>query len=263
MTFLKQYSEKWRAADPLRPIYLNLGGSDLLAGSQDYAQAIAYADWVGSDVAPFTGPLRDEGHRGDPTLVGQALDVVTGIANRIKFAWIECGNLASAHYQFGSTGPQTRTMIWNAIIHGARGYVCRIADVDAGLNGSVSADQAAEIAATNGWIGALATVLQDQVIPPTLTGPADPWGKGIIHVGGRRTSAGTYYLVQNVSSTTSFTGSIPLPGAGAATSATIYGQGPGWPTTADISTTTCTGCVVNGSVTDALGPNAIHLIQVR
>ena len=263
MTYLQQYSAKWRAADPARPIYLNLGGDYLLVGSQDYSQAIAYADWISTDVAPFTGPLRDVSRRGDPTVVGQALDAVTTIADRVKFSWIECGNVSAAHYEAGPTGPQVRTMIWNAIIHGARGYVCRIADLDSGLNSSVTVAERAEIAATNAWINSLSTVLQDQIIAPTLTGPADAWGHGVIHVGGRRTTAGTYYIVQNVSNTASFTGSIPLPGVSAATGATIYGQGPGWPATADVTVTTCSGCVVNGSITDTLAPNAVHVIQVR
>jgi hypothetical protein len=263
MTYLQQYAAKWRASDPSRPIYLNFGGNDLLVTGQDYASAISYADWISNDVYPYTGLWWDDNHKGDPTVVGQVLDAVTAIADRVKFSWIECGNVSSSRYPAGPTGPQIRTMIWNAIIHGARGYICWISDSDDSFNNSVTAAEGAEIAATNVWINSLSTVLQDQIIYPTISGPADSWGHGIIHVGGRRTAAGTYYIVQNVSNTASFTGSIPLPGAGTATGATVYGQGPGWPSAADVSTSTCTSCIVNGSITDTLGPNAVHVIQVR
>jgi hypothetical protein len=199
----------------------------------------------------------------NPAVVGLILDKMSAMTDKPKIQWIECGNASSSRFAEGPTGPQIRTMIWNAIIHGARGYVCWISDTNNNFNNSVSAAEGAEIAATNVWIGALATVLQDQIIPPAQTGPNDAWGRGMIHVGGRRTSVGNYYFVQNVSNTASFTGSIALPQIGAATGATIYGQGPSWPGTADVSTTTCTGCIVNGSITDTLEPNAIHVYQVH
>ena len=195
--------------------------------------------------------------------MGRVLDAVTAIADWVKFPWIECGNVSSSRYPAGPSGPQVRTMIWNAIIHCARGCICWISDSDNSFNNSVTAGEGAEIAATNVWNNSLSTVLQDQMIAPTLTGPPNTWGHGIIHVGGRQTTAGNYYIVQNVSNTASYTASMPLPGASAATGATIYGQGSGWPANADVTVTTCSNCIVNGSITDTVGPDAVHVIQVR
>jgi hypothetical protein len=264
LTWLQQYATKWRTADPNRPIYLNFGGNDFLVTGQNYGAAIAYADWISTDVYPYTG-LWWDGNQGDPTVVGQILDAISAITTKPKFSWIECGNVSSSRYGAGPTGAQIRTMIWNAVIHGARGYICWISDVDNNFNNSVTSAEGAEIAAINGWIGLLSSVLQDEIIPPVVSGPtaSDSRGRGIIHVGGRITPAGRYYVVQNVSNTANFTGSIALPGAGAATGATIYGQGPSWPATADVSSTTCSNCVSGGSITDTLGPNAVHVIQVR
>jgi hypothetical protein len=263
LTWLQQYSAKWRAADPKRPIYLNFGGNDFLVTGQNYAAAIASADWISNDVYPYTGLWWDPNNMGNPAVVGLILDAVSALTDKPKIQWIECGNASSQRFAEGPTGPQVRTMIWNAIIHGARGYVCWISDTDNGFNNSVTGAEGREISATNAWIGALSTVLQDQIIAPTQTGPNDAWGRGMIHVGGRRTSAGNFYIVQNVSNTTSFTGSIALPGAGVAAGATIYGQGPSWPDMADVSATTCSNCIVNDSITDTLEPNAVHVIQVR
>jgi hypothetical protein len=263
MTWLQQYATKWRTADPKRPIYLNFGGNDFLVTGQNYSAAIAYADWIATDVYPYTGLWWDPNHMNDPTIIGQILDAISAITDKPKFSWVECGNVSSSRYAAGPTGPQIRTMIWNAVIHGARGYICWISDSNNNFNNSVSASEGAEIAATNSWLTSIAPVLQDQIIPPVVSGPADAHGHGIIHVGGRVTSSGRYYIVQNVSNTASYTGSITLPGAGSVTGATIVSPGATWPTSTAVASTTCTNCISGGVITDTLGPNMVHVYQVR
>jgi hypothetical protein len=263
MTWLQQYSTKWRTADPKRPIYLNFGGNDFLVTGQNYPAAIQYADWISTDVYPYTGLWWDPNHMNDPTVIGQILDAISAVTSKPKFSWIECGNVSSSRYASGPTGPQIRTMIWNAIIHGARGYICWISDSDNNFNNSVSASEGSEIGANNKWIASIATVLQDQIVPPVVSGPADAHGHGIIHVGGRVTSSGRYYIVQNVSNSASYTGSITLPGAGSVTGATIFAPDAGWPGSGTVASASCTNCIANGAITDTLGPNAVHVYQVR
>jgi hypothetical protein len=263
ITWLQQYNAKWTTADTNRPIYLNFGGNDFLVTGQNYPPAIQYADWISNDVYPYTGLWWDGNNSGDPTVVGRILDAISAVTDKPKFSWIECGNVSSSRYASGPTGPQVRTMIWNAIIHGARGYICWISDVDNNFNNSVSAAEGAEIAANNSWITSISAVLQAQIIPPTVSGPDDARGRGIIHVGGRVTSSSRYYIVQNVSNSATYTGAITLPGAGTATGATTYAQGTSWPSSNAVTSTTCTNCVSNGVINDTLGPNAVKIYQVR
>lgn len=262
LTWVQQYSAKWTWADTNRPIFVNFGGHDLLMSNQPYAEAFEYADWICNDVYPYTGLGWYPPHVGDPSLVGQILDKISSMTDKPKISWIECGNVNSNEYSSGPTGPQIRTMIWNAIIHGARGYICWMGDADNNFSNSTTEAEGIEIGANNAWITSLAEVLQDEIIDPIVTGPNDSWGHGIIHIGGRSTPSGNFYFLQNVSDSVTFNGNVTLPGAGSVSNTIIYSPGSGWPISSQIDTIDCTDCITDGSISVNLGPNAVRIYQV-
>ncbi len=126
---IARQAAQWRAADPSRPVYLNLGqgvanekyvgrGNECGRHDEHYAQYIRAVDIVSYDVYPVNS--------GYPLWwVGAGIDKLRKWANYEKpvWNWIEASSIRG---EGRPTGAQIKSEVWMSLIHGARGigYFC-------------------------------------------------------------------------------------------------------------------------------------------
>jgi hypothetical protein len=146
VSLIESMSAQWRAADPTRPIFVNIAGPNVMQpracdycngpgdeapsadcypdNDQCYPRILATADWVSQDIYPVTGWLPDEAMRDDITVVGRTLDRIGDWTDQPKFAIVELSDQRLNFNGAGTRGPtadEVRAEVWHAIIHGARG----------------------------------------------------------------------------------------------------------------------------------------------
>lgn len=202
------------------PIYLNVGGSDLLVTNQPYAQALAATDWLADDIYPVSGFLDDSLTRNDLTLVGRVLDRFGELSpGKPRFAWIETNNILG---QADPSPAQVRAEIWIAIVHGARGILYFEEQVEPVFNlESTSGPVRTEMGKQHSIISRLAGVLQGEINPAGVgAAAAAPFS-----VGWRRSTEGTVVVVVNTSATARAGASITLTGANPAGNVAVFGEG--------------------------------------
>jgi hypothetical protein len=239
----------YKTADPNRPVQLNFGGSDVLVTGQDYAAAMPYGDWINADIYPFTGWLDSHLTRGDITLVGQVQDklqsylIAAGTPDKPRLAWIEAVDVGTGGTP--PTGAQVSAMIWNAIIHGARGVVFWTLD-STGNSDATTAEVRTAIGAQATIITSLAPVLQGAINPGGVSGTV-PAG---LQIGWRSTTGAKYFIVQNTQNTTTSNASMTLTGTGNATTATVFGE------SRDLA-------INSGVIADSFAPYAVHIYEVN
>lgn len=226
------------------PVYLNVGGSDLIATNQPYQQAFAQADWVANDIYPVAGFLDDQFMRGDLTLVGKALDKFAEVAtDKPRFAWIETNNLLG---QGDPTPAQVRAEIWIAIVHGARGILYFQEQVEPTFDLlSTSAAVRTEMGKQHAAITQLSAILQGAINPPSMGASA----VAPLEVGWRQSISGRYIIAVNSSPSTLSTAAVTLTGLVGAQAAMVWGESRMIP-------------VVNGRVVDEFAPYARHIYVI-
>jgi hypothetical protein len=201
------------------PIYLNVGGSDLLVTNQPYQQALLNADWLADDIYPVAGFLDDSLTRGDLTLVGKPLDKFGQLApGKPRFAWIESNNILG---QGDPTPGQVRAEIWIAIVHGARGILYFQDQVEPvfDLKSTTSAVRS-EMGKQHAVISQLASVLQGAINPAGLAASV----VAPLDVGWRQAASGSYVIAINTSFAARPGQTISLTGVGSAATATVFGE---------------------------------------
>jgi hypothetical protein len=126
--------ERMRAADPSRPVLLNLGqgvahdydrpyvgrGSACARRWEQYPEYVKGADIVSFDIYPVTSPY--DHIRGDLWRVALGVDRLREWTGREKPVWtvIETTHISSDAMP---TPDQVRTEVWMALIHGATGFL--------------------------------------------------------------------------------------------------------------------------------------------
>ena len=125
-TIIADY-EKMRAADPSRPVFLNLANGDLIERGarrghmEDYPEYIKGCDIVSFDVYPVSSVR--------PEVLGKLWYVADGVkrlvqwSNGRKVVWncLECTRINSINRQ--PTPQEVRCEAWMSIIHGSRGFI--------------------------------------------------------------------------------------------------------------------------------------------
>ena len=268
----------WKAAAPDMPVYINFGGSDILDGSpyscngpgdqsgpetdlDCYPRLIAAADWIVNDIYPIDGWLSDEAWRHDITDVGQVLDKLRGKPFKIDPTWSTkwtdkpLMGFVEASFFDDSTGGtraatrhEVRAMIWDLIIHGARGIFYFPLVVNPGFMwDDMPAGVEAEVTLQDGIITQLAPVLQDVINPTTLSATMS---SAQLEAGWRDTPSGKYFFVLNTRKAPVTGATIRLSGTGSATSAAAFGESRNEP-------------ITGGAITDDFGAYGLHIYLVN
>ena len=165
--------ERMRAADPSRPVWLNLGQGVAneewvgVGGSREnYPRYVATTDIVSFDVYPVAGIRKDDGER-YLWYVAKGVDSLRHWADRGQPVWnvIETTKISADR---GPTPQQVRAEVWMSIVHGSTGIVYFAHEWNPFREARLLEDQAmaAAVADINGQIQALAPVLN----APTVEG---------------------------------------------------------------------------------------------
>jgi hypothetical protein len=123
--------ERLRAADPTRPILLNLGqgvANDAWKGRgpagrrDDYLTYVKGGDVISFDVYPVAGIERPDGEN-YLWLVAQGVERLAQWSGGRKVLWncIECTRISNERHR--ATPHQVRAEVWMSLIHGSRGLI--------------------------------------------------------------------------------------------------------------------------------------------
>jgi len=190
-----------KAADPTRPVYLNLGqgvASDAWYGRgnrtnhpEDYAQYALGGDILSFDTYPMNVyPLPDSAapwFRAFNNTVAQNIWYVAEGVDRLRawtnyqkpvWAWIECTNI-DGDSRYALTPDLVKAEVWMAVIHGARGigYFCHQFSpnfIEAGL--LANAAMTSMVHCINDQITELAPVLNTQTVSNGVTSSSSNTG---------------------------------------------------------------------------------------
>lgn len=121
---------KLRAADPSRPVMLNLGqgvaddgwiGRGTGAKPEDYATYVLGGDIVSFDIYPVASNLHGDGAK-NLNYVSQGVDRLRHWAGDGRTVWncIECTRISGTTK---ATPDQVKAEVWMALIHGSRGLI--------------------------------------------------------------------------------------------------------------------------------------------
>lgn len=255
----------WTAADPSKPIYLGLshgaawpatGARGACAGQdEDYPEYCKSGDLIGFDVYPVTD-LNDyiNGHL---EMVPRGVDNLRGWTDDKKPIWatIECTHVQNPINM--PTPEQTKTEIWMALIHEAKGISYFVHEwypsfAEAGLFKYPAMEAA--VTAINAEITSLAPVLYSETIqnPIVDDGSAIPtsWRNKMNYMV-KSYGGSTYLFVVLEANRTATDAVFDFGGALPANcTATVLSEG------RSIN-------VVNGSFTDSFGNYGLHLYKIN
>lgn len=182
--------ERLRAADPSRPVLLNLGQGVAWDGwygrgvrtnhPEDYPEYVRGADIVSFDIYPVTHD--SPAVRGRLDFVARGVERLVGWNDgRIIWNCIECTRINSKSAK--PTPTQVRSLVWLSLIHGSRGLIYFVHEWQPKFNESALLDDAEMLAAVtelNRQIARLAPVLNSPSLPPELVTVTSPDGGGRI-----------------------------------------------------------------------------------
>ena len=123
----EEFYRRMKKIAPDKPVFMNFSGGHVV-GYQErqwkhpYREWTRNADWISSDIYPVTGWNLPE----RLGLVGESIDKLEYHApGKPQFAFIEASNqmLPWVPNSRAASPGQFRAMIWNAVIHGARGII--------------------------------------------------------------------------------------------------------------------------------------------
>ncbi len=180
-TIIQKYSA-WKANDPQRPVYLNLGqgvayidyigrGSACHARTDLYPRYIRGCDIASYDIYPVNSQYASV--KGNLWYVAKGIDSLRMWSSDQKEAWcwIECTRIDTSSSAAPSS-EQVKAEVWMALIHGAKGfgYFCHSwygGFKEAGWLGN--SEMKTAITAINNRISALAPVLNSSSVSGKVT----------------------------------------------------------------------------------------------
>ncbi|MBN1851641.1 MAG: hypothetical protein JW829_02925 [Pirellulales bacterium] len=250
--------ERMKAADPSRPIWLNLGQGvawDAWHGRgvrtnhpEDYPAYAKGCDVVSFDIYPATH--RHESVRGNLWYVAQGVSRLRKWTGDAKIVWncIECTRISNPSSK--PTPHQVRAEVWMSIIHGSRGLIYFVHQfepefIEAGLLADLEIVEA--VTAFNRQIHSLAAVINSPTVPGAATvissSPNTP-----VHVMVKRHQGATYLFAvamhqQETEST------VRLHGLSGHTEAEVLGEGR-------------TVAIREGQITDRFQGYGVHLYKI-
>ncbi len=247
-----------RAADPTRPVLLNLGegvandewiGRGPGATLQDYPQYVKGSDIVSFDVYPVAGLGKPDGEN-SLWYVAKGVTRLVGWTAGRKPVWncIECTHIGSAQKP---TPRQVRSEVWMALIHGSQGLIYFVHEFQPKFNEHALLDDApmlAEVTKTNRQIHTLASVLNS----PTLEQAAmvhSSSGQTPIDLMVKRQGKATYLFAVGMRNGAA-QGAFTLRGLPKTARAEVIGEAR-------------TITVKGGTFSDAFSPYAVHLYRIQ
>ncbi len=240
---------QWKAADPRRPVVVNLSGGHVL-GLQGSCPAACYesfsatADWISSDIYPVTGWNRSE----KLGWIGETLSELRRLSGgRPQFAFIETSdqNLSSTPAENpGVTARQLRAEVWNAIIFGARGIWYFPVSFGPFRFDATPMEVVDELTRQNARITSLASVLLDEINPSSMGVRV----QNPLQVTWRLTSKGAHVIVLNLSDFPLRDQLIAVDGT-ASRWAVVHGEDRGVPISA-------------GVIRDDFEPYGVHVYEI-
>jgi hypothetical protein len=171
--------EKMRAADPTRPVLLNLGqgvandewvGRGAGAQLSDYETYVKGGDIVSFDVYPVAGIGKPDGEN-YLWYVGKGVGRLMGWTGGKRRIWscIECTQISSDRK---ATPSQVRSEVWMALIHGASGLIYFVHQFQPKFNEHALLDDPEMLTAVTGvnrQIRQLAPILNSPVVEGAAT----------------------------------------------------------------------------------------------
>lgn len=170
--------ERLRAADPTRPVMLNLGqgvandawnGRGPGASLDDYPKYVRGADLVSFDVYPVAGLDRTDGAE-FLWYVAKGVDRLVKWTGGGKLVWncIECTRINDPNAK--PTPAQVKAEVWMALVHGSRGLIYFVHQFKPRFNEHALLDDPEMLAAV--------TAVNRQIhdLAPVLNSPTDPDG---------------------------------------------------------------------------------------
>jgi hypothetical protein len=167
--------ETLRAADPTRPVMLNLGqgvaydawhGRGPGAKREDYLTYVRGGDIVSFDFYPVGGETGQDGNARLPLVAKGVQRLVEWTrGERIVWAILECSRIHNVNHK--PTAKQVRAQAWMALIHGARGIVWFVHQFDPNFveaSALEDPDLLAAMTAVNRQIHELAPVLNSPTV---------------------------------------------------------------------------------------------------
>ena len=176
--------EKIRAADPTRPVMLNLGQGVAWDGwygrgtrsrhPEDYPLYIKGSDIVSFDIYPFVHENMEV--RGKPSYIAEGVDRLVKWSNGQQVVWncIECTHIGNPELK--ATPRQVRYEAWLSIIHGSRGLIYFVHQFKPVFREAALLDDPEmlkEVTALNQEITSLAPVLNSRQSAKKLDANAD------------------------------------------------------------------------------------------
>ena len=248
--------EKMHAADPTRPVYLGLGqgvANDQWNGRgnegrpEDYPQYVKGGDIVGYDIYPVAILPHGEDQLG---IVAKGVDRLMNWTSGERLVWnvIECTN---SHGQGKATPKQVKAEVWMSLIHGSRGIVYFVHQMEPRFNEHALLDDPemlAAVTAINRQIHELAPVLNSDPVfegARVRSGPNRP----PIDCTTRKHDGATYVFA---------VGMRNVPGAGAFLVPRIAAHA-----TAEVIGEDRTIPVEDGKFEDKFDTHDVHLYRIR
>ncbi len=247
-----------RAADPTRPVLLNLGQGVAWSGwvgrgvrtghPEDYPEYVRGCDIASFDIYPVVSTR--------PQVAGKLWYVARGVKRlkmcagpqRIVWNCIECTRISNTKVK--PTPHQVRAEVWMSIIHGSRGLIYFVHQfkprfIEAGL--LADPEMTAAVTKINAQVRALAPVINSPLDAGGTVKSSNPKVPIAIMV---RRHGGAMYVFAVAMRDGETTGSFRVPGVGEAATAEILGEGRTIP-------------VKGGKFTDAFKGYGVHLYKVR
>lgn len=235
-----RWYEKAEAADPTRPVMLNLGqgvandqwyGRGSGAKRDDYLTYVKAGDVVSFDVYPVAGVDKPPGHE-SLWLVGQGVQRLRKWTDGRKPVWafVECTHIGDPDHK--ATPAQVRAEVWLALVSGANGIVYFVHEFKPRSNEHALLDDPEMLKAVtriNDEVRSLATVLNGPPAEPAAT--ATQTGAGLpIAVMTKRDQRDDLYVFAVSRSAEATAATITLPGSDPVRGVTVLGEGRTVPT---------------------------------
>jgi len=246
-----------RAADPTRPVLLNLGegvandqwiGRGSGASLSDYPQYVKGTDLVSFDVYPIAGLGKPDGEnylwyvaKGVTRLVGWTA------GRQTVWNYIECTHIGSDREP---TPAQVRSEVWMALIHGSRGLLYFVHEFQPKFNEHALLDDPPMLAAVTGinqQVHALAPVLNSPTLAQAAS-VASSSPKTPIDLMVKRQGKATYLFAVGMRNNPA-SGAFTVRGLPKTARAEVIGEAR-------------TITVKGGKFSDAFGPYAVHLYRI-
>ena len=247
-----------RAADPTRPVLLNLGegvandewiGRGAGASLSDYPQYVKGADIVSFDVYPVAGLGKPDGED-YLWYVAKGVTRLAGWTEGRETVWnyIECTHIGSDRKP---TPGQVRSEVWMALIHGSHGLLYFVHEFQPKFNEHALLDDAPMLAAVTGinrQVQALASVLNSPTVSQAATVHSSS-EQTPIDLMVKRQGKATYLFAVGMRNG-AVQGAFTVPGLPKTARAEVIGEAR-------------TITVKGGKFSDAFGPYAVHLYRIQ